>query len=82
MITGDQVIIAKEVARRLKMNRTILDARKFNPPDRLELSCLRDVASDGQQQLAHAQHFNSEVAGWPDDLFVEPGRDRERPCGS
>ncbi|CAG8531837.1 1197_t:CDS:2 [Diversispora eburnea] len=36
MITGDQLIIAKEVARRLGMNRVILDANHLVDPDKSE----------------------------------------------
>ncbi|CAG8522953.1 9498_t:CDS:2 [Acaulospora colombiana] len=36
MITGDQVVIAKEVARRLGMNRVILDANYLADPNRSE----------------------------------------------
>jgi H+-transporting ATPase len=58
MITGDQVIIAKEVARRLGMNRTILDARKFNEKG-LDEEALTDcvIKADGFAQVIPEHKF-------------------------
>ena len=48
MITGDQQIIAKEVAHRLGMQRTILDASKLvDPSQNEEQLCDRVVKADG-----------------------------------
>ncbi|PVU98765.1 hypothetical protein BB559_001304 [Furculomyces boomerangus] len=48
MITGDQQVIAKEVARRLGMQRTILDASLLiNPLESEETITERCIAADG-----------------------------------
>lgn len=58
MITGDQQVIAKEVARRLGMHRTILTAEKLNekdvPEDRLGDRCLH---ADGFAQVIPEDKF-------------------------
>ncbi|KAJ3064996.1 hypothetical protein HDU98_011606, partial [Podochytrium sp. JEL0797] len=52
MITGDQQIIGKEVAHRLGMNRTILDANKLNDPSLDEEALIdRCVKCDGFGQV-------------------------------
>ncbi|KAJ3076581.1 hypothetical protein HDU98_002101 [Podochytrium sp. JEL0797] len=52
MITGDQQIIGKEVAHRLGMNRTILDANKLNDPTLDEAALIdRCVKCDGFAQV-------------------------------
>ena len=52
MITGDQLIIAKEVARRLEMPRTILDANKLTESSMSEEDLIdRVVKADGFAQV-------------------------------
>ncbi|KAJ3079233.1 hypothetical protein HK102_003936, partial [Quaeritorhiza haematococci] len=52
MITGDQQIIAKEVAQRLGMHRTILDAHKLIDPDAdVETLTDRCIKADGFAQV-------------------------------
>jgi H+-transporting ATPase len=52
MITGDQLIIAKEVARRLEMPRTILDANKLTDQSMsIEAMSDRVVKADGFAQV-------------------------------
>ncbi|KAJ3207786.1 hypothetical protein HK099_000197 [Clydaea vesicula] len=52
MITGDQMIIGKEVAARLGMDRTILDATNLNNPD-IDIEAITDcvVKADGFAQV-------------------------------
>lgn len=58
MITGDQAIIAKEVARRLGMQRCILDATKLIDPS-LDVDQLTDrvVRADGFAQVIPEHKF-------------------------
>ncbi|KAI9504176.1 H(+)-ATPase [Coemansia spiralis] len=52
MITGDQLIIAKEVAARLGMNRAILDANSLTDPDATEAQLAdRCLHADGFAQV-------------------------------
>ncbi|KAJ3076589.1 hypothetical protein HDU98_002109 [Podochytrium sp. JEL0797] len=58
MITGDQQIIGKEVAHRLGMNRTILDANKLNDPTLDEAALIdRCVKCDGFAQVTPEHKF-------------------------
>ncbi|KAJ3076585.1 hypothetical protein HDU98_002105 [Podochytrium sp. JEL0797] len=58
MITGDQQIIGKEVAHRLGMNRTILDANKLNDPTLDEEALIdRCVKCDGFAQVTPEHKF-------------------------
>lgn len=52
MITGDQIIIAKEVAKRLNMDRCILDAEKLTDPKLNEFQLMKQVEkADGFGQV-------------------------------